>query len=102
MDAADAGALHAGNADDARGTGFVIDTLWSAIHAVESTDGYEACVRRAIGFGHDTDTTACVAGGIAGMRYGVQGIPGRWREGLRGREMVEPLRERLLARYTER
>ena len=67
------------NADRARGTGYVVDTLWSAKHAIESTCDYKACVRRAIAFGHDTDTTATVAGGIAGIRYGVDDIPVRWR-----------------------
>lgn len=90
--------LDPANAVQARGSGYVLDTLWSARHAVESTDSYEACVRRAIAFGHDTDTTAAVAGGIAGLRHGLGGIPVRWREGLRGQALAQPLLARLLAR----
>jgi len=51
-----------------------------------------------IRLGHDTDTTACIAGGIAGLRFGLSGIPERWRLGLQGREVVEPLLQALLAR----
>ncbi|WP_227027794.1 ADP-ribosylglycohydrolase family protein [Corallococcus soli] len=42
------------------------------------------------------DTTAAVAGGIAGLQYGLKGIPHRWRSMLRGEELVAPLLDRLL------
>lgn len=80
-----------------RGSGYVVDCLRSA-WMVQRESSYEAVVRAAIGLGHDTDTTACVAGGIAGLRFGVEGIPLRWREQLRGREWLAPLLDALLAR----
>ena len=73
------------------GSGYVLDCLWSARDSVESTGSYEDCVRRAILFGHDTDTTAAVAGGIAGLMYGRDGIPSRWRAALRGQDHLLPL-----------
>ena len=39
--------------------------------------------------GNDTDTTACVTGGLAGIRNGLQGIPKRWLKALK--EKVERL-----------
>jgi len=54
-------------------------------------------VRAAVGLGNDTDTTACVAGGIAGLRDGLASIPPRWRDALRGRDLFEPLLDQLLA-----
>ena len=84
------------NATQVRGSGYVLDTLWSAKHCLDTTDRFETAVRAAIALGHDTDTTAAVAGGIAGIRYGRFGIPGRWVKGLRGREALEPLVSRLL------
>lgn len=72
------------------GTGYVVDCLRSAVWACEGSD-YAEVVRRAVSLGDDTDTTACVAGGIAGLRWGEEGIPERWREALRGRELVERL-----------
>jgi ADP-ribosylglycohydrolase len=80
-----------------RGTGYVVDCVHSAHLACEGSS-YEDIVKRAVRLGNDTDTTACVAGGIAGVRYGVEGIPLRWREALRGREIVTPLLDRLRAR----
>lgn len=80
-----------------RGTGYVVDALHSARTAVDAGP-YEVAVRRAIGFGLDTDTTACIAGGIAGIRDGLHGIPVRWRTALRGHDVVEPLLTALLAR----
>jgi ADP-ribosylglycohydrolase len=84
-------------APQGRGSGYVVDCLHSARLAVEA-GGYEQVVRAAIRLGHDTDTTACVAGGIAGLRDGVGAIPERWRLGLLGREMFEPLLRQLLER----
>jgi ADP-ribosylglycohydrolase len=78
-----------------QGSGYVVDCLQSARMAVAQGD-YETVVKSAIALGHDTDTTACVAGGIAGMRDGVAAIPARWTQALRGKELVEPLLRRLL------
>lgn len=78
-----------------QGGGYVVDCLHSARMATQQGT-YEAVVKSAIALGHDTDTTACVAGGIAGMRDGVAAIPARWRQALRGKEMLEPLLRRLL------
>lgn len=79
-----------------RGGGYVVDSLRSARWAVEQ-GSYEAVVRAAIGLGDDTDTTAALTGGIAGIRDGVEAGPRRWRDGLRGQELVAPLLEQLLA-----
>lgn len=79
-----------------RGTGYVVDTLHTARAALDAGP-YEQVVKRAIAFGHDTDTTASIAGGLAGVRDGVGAIPRRWLDALRGRELVEPLVARLLA-----
>ena len=84
------------NAETIGGTGYVLDTLWSARAAVLETADYAACVRRAIRYGHDTDTTACVAGGIAGLMHGFEAIPRPWRDALRGQEILQPLLEGLL------
>jgi ADP-ribosylglycohydrolase len=82
---------------DTPGSGYVVDCLRSARQAVE-VGSYEMVVKQAVLMGDDTDTTACVAGGIAGMRDGVEGIPVRWRNHLRGESLYRPLLEGLLAR----
>lgn len=79
-----------------RGTGYVIDCFWSAWDAFSGAASYSETVERAIRYGVDTDTTACVAGGLAGIYWGVEAIPSEWRSGMRGQEIVEPLMEKLL------
>jgi ADP-ribosylglycohydrolase len=83
------------DAGEPTGSGYVVDCLRSARWAVQA-GSYEQVVKAAIGLGHDTDTTACVAGGIVGIRDGVHSIPQRWRSNLRGRELVTPLPQSLL------
>lgn len=78
------------------GSGYVLDCLHSARLAL-THDSYEGVVKAAIALGHDTDTTAAVAGGIAGIRSGVAGIPSRWLGALRGRSLLDPLLDGLLA-----
>lgn len=60
-----------------------------------TTSDYETCVRRAVALGNDTDTTAAIAGGLAGVLYGFDAIPSRWVATLRGKELIEPLLARL-------
>lgn len=80
------------------GSGYVVDCLHSARLALEQP-GYESVVKAAVALGHDTDTTACVAGGLAGLREGVGAIPSRWRDALRGQEVFGPLLTALIRRH---
>lgn len=79
------GAQHEGSLT---GSGFVVESWWSAWWALYSSNSYEECVKNAVALGSDTDTTACIAGGLAGARWGTQGIPERWLHALRGRELA--------------
>ena len=81
---------------EGKGSGYVIDALRSAQMAMEN-QSYELVVKYAISLGKDTDTTACIAGGIAGIRDGVAAIPDRWCKQLRGQEILQPLLDRLLS-----
>lgn len=54
-------------------------------------------MKAAIALGHATDTTICIAGGLAGIRAGVGAIPARWLGALRGKALAQPLLDRLLA-----
>ena len=50
------------------------DTVPLAFRAVLEADGYEDAARRVISVGGDTDTTACMAGAIAGAYWGIPGF----------------------------
>ncbi|QQX83748.1 ADP-ribosylglycohydrolase family protein [Cupriavidus necator] len=87
--------------DAPRGTGYVLDTIWSARRALEEST-FEDVVRTAVLFGNDTDTTACVAGGLAGIRFGPGGIPARWLKELRGYDIAASLISGLLTKVPEK
>ena len=97
--------LNAPQRKNPQGTGYVVDSFWSAIHALESQNNYADVIRSAIAFGNDTDTTAAIAGGLAGLKYGFDGIPEEWIFLLKGKEIVEelfvPLESRIREQITE-
>lgn len=80
---------------EGRGSGYVVDCLRSAFMVMEKADCYEDAIKRAIMLGDDTDTTACVTGGLAGILYGFKNIPSRWYDVLKSRKEVEGLLEKL-------
>jgi ADP-ribosylglycohydrolase len=79
---------------DPTGTGYVVDALWSARACLREND-YAAVVRAAVRMGCDTDTTAAIAGGLAGIAFTAPGIPAHWLQSLRGRDIAEPLLDAL-------
>ena len=72
-------------------------TFWSAWSAFAGSESYAETVIKAIRYGSDTDTTAAVAGGLAGTLWGIGDIPAEWLSAMRGHEIVEPLVVQLLA-----
>ena len=74
---------------DVASSGFVIDTLVAAIWCLTDTTGYSDCVLEAVNLGEDTDTTAAVAGGLAGIVYGMDAIPDEWLRLLRGKDVID-------------
>ena len=61
-----------------RGTGFCVDALEAALWAVYGASDFRDAVLRAANLGDDADTTAAIAGQLAGARWGAEGIPARW------------------------
>ena len=47
------------------------ETLGNVLYAVFKSNSYEDAIRNVISFGGDTDTNACIAGGMAEALYGV-------------------------------
>lgn len=62
--------------------GYVIDTLEAALWSFLSTDNYQDCVLTAVNLGQDADTTGAVAGGLAGLYYGIDAIRADWKKQL--------------------
>lgn len=84
--------------DDIRSTGYVVDTLEAALWCFLNTDSYKDCVLEAVNLGGDTDTIAAVAGGLAGIYYGVggeKGIPEEWINQIARKEWIQELCDKL-------
>lgn len=72
-------------------TGYVLHTLHASLWCLLTTDNYRDCVLKAVNLGGDTDTTGCVAGGLAGVHYGFSAIPEKWIQALARQDDVEAL-----------
>ena len=59
-----------------KGRGWVIDSFWSAWDAFAQHSTYRDAVTAAVKYGKDTDTTAAIAGGLAGLYWGLDGSAG--------------------------
>lgn len=59
-------------------TGYIVDTLQTALEAFFATSTFEDCVVRAVNRGGDADTIGALAGQLAGACYGMQAIPASW------------------------
>ncbi|WP_111765131.1 ADP-ribosylglycohydrolase family protein [Nakamurella deserti] len=73
-----------------------LQTAWWAITSAPADDArhLQAALELAVRAGHDTDTTAAIAGALLGARWGASAVPAKWRRilhgwpGLRSRDLV--------------
>ena len=83
--------------NEIRSGGYVVDTLEAALWCLLNTENYRDCVLKAVNLGSDTDTVAAVVGGLAGIHYGLSGIPSDWMDGLKGKKLLNECCDRLAA-----
>lgn len=89
--------------EDIKSTGYVVDTLEAAFWCVLHGNSYRECVLLAVNLGDDTDTVAAVAGGLAGIIYGIggeRGIPEEWIDKIANKDWIKSLCERFESKYT--
>lgn len=75
--------------DQIHSGGFVKDTMTAALWCFITTTSYIDCVIKAVNLGDDTDTTAAVAGALAGTYYGYDSIPDFWIDALRDKDVID-------------
>ena len=80
--------------DKIRSSGYVVDTLEAAIWCLLNTSSYKECILKAVNLGEDTDTVAAVAGGLAGIYYGIENIPREWIDTIIRKEYILELCEK--------
>lgn len=89
--------LEKANEDTIRSSGYVIDTIEAAVWCLITTNTFRDCLLKAVNLGDDTDTVAAIAGGLAGLYYGMNAIPEDWLNVIKKREYIEDMCERGLS-----
>ena len=81
--------------------GYVIEVLESSIWFFLNKDTYEETILSIINLGHDTDTSAAIVGGLAGIYYGQRGIPESWVVSIARLDDIVELGNRLNEEYCD-
>lgn len=89
------GAIASLPVDAIQSSGYVIHTLEAALWCLFNTSSYAEAVLQAVNLGDDTDTTAAVTGGLAGIYYGLENIPAEWLSQIARKAVIEELAARL-------
>lgn len=76
-------------------SGYVVHSLEASIWCLLTTETYKEAILKAVNLGEDTDTTAAITGGLAGLHYGFDDIPKKWVNKLVKKKNILDLAERL-------
>lgn len=90
------GSYHSKRPPAIRGSGYVVQSLESALWAFAQGESFREAVLLAVNLGDDADTTGAVCGQLAGAYWGEAGIPAEWLDGLAEREQIERALRRLM------
>ena len=74
-----------------KSSGYVIDSFEAAVWSFVNSESYSECVIKAVELGEDTDTVAAIAGGLAGIYYGIggeKGVPEEWIDTLARKDWI--------------
>jgi ADP-ribosylglycohydrolase/O-acetyl-ADP-ribose deacetylase (regulator of RNase III) len=76
-------------------SGYVLHSLEASLWCFLNWNTYEGIVLKAVNLGGDTDTTAAITGGLAGIYCGLDSIPQKWIAELVRKNDIDDLCERL-------
>jgi ADP-ribosylglycohydrolase len=85
--------------DEIKNGGYVVHALEAALWCLLNAESYEECVLSAVNLGDDTDTTAAIAGGLAGIFYGPGAIPAKWLNQIARLDFIVGLCDKFSAKY---
>jgi len=77
------------DSNEIKSSGYVVDSLEASLWAFFRGKSYEEVVFKAVNLGEDTDTIGAIAGGLAGLYYGLNGIPTRWIQSIRKLDFIK-------------
>lgn len=76
--------------------GYVIHTHEASVWCLLNTKSFDEAVLKAVNLGEDTDTTGCVTGGLAGLCYGLEGVPKEWLDTVVRKDDIDKLFEQFV------
>lgn len=77
--------------------GYVPETVGAAFYCLAKGKDFRDVVVMAVKAGGDTDTTAAIAGAMAGTWYGLEGIPQEYKDGVENFDLLQGLTDELLS-----
>lgn len=80
--------------DEISSTGYVVDTLESAIWILLKTNNFNEAIITSTNIGNDTDTIGAILGSMAGIIYGLDNVKKQWIDTLQRREYLYDLAEK--------
>ena len=80
------------------GSGYVVHSLEAALWAVGRSGSFAEAVLTAANLGDDADTTAAIAGQLAGAIWGASGIPEAWLKRVAWAPRIRGMAESLIER----
>jgi len=85
--------------DEIYSSGYVLHSLEASFWCVLTSESYQETVLKAVNLGEDTDTTAAISGGLAGIIYGIDSIPKDWLNVLVRKNSIEDLCDKFNKAY---
>lgn len=82
-----------------RSSGYVLHSLEASLWCFLNSKSYSEAVLKAVNLGEDTDTTAAITGGMAGIYYGFENIPQEWIDELVRKDDITALCDKLEHKY---
>ncbi|MMZ66947.1 ADP-ribosyl-[dinitrogen reductase] glycohydrolase [compost metagenome] len=73
----------------------MVHTFRWVLHILLTAPDFGAVVERAANLGGDSDTIGAIAGGLAGIYFGYEGIPSKYTEAILIKERLERVASRL-------
>lgn len=80
--------------DNIKSTGYIVDTLVSAIWIFMNAQHYKEAIIASTNIGGDTDTIGAIVGSMAGIYYGFEDIPSSWLDKLQRKDYLMELVDR--------
>jgi ADP-ribosyl-[dinitrogen reductase] hydrolase len=81
---------------DINSSGYIVDTLEASIWCFLRFEEIRSIVIAGVNLGIDTDTTGSIAGGLGGLVYGLDSIPGEWLTALAQKNKIDLLIDRFV------